>query len=66
MAIRGMAGVLWMAGAAVAVVVPAQPETGGRRPEITAADGIAAPMPTRGVVAAIAGLRFVAGLPCSP
>lgn len=60
MAIRGMAGVVWMAGAATTVILPAPPEAA--RPVAPAADAFAAAALVRG---AAVGLRLGAGLPCS-
>lgn len=66
MAIRGMAGVLWVAGTAAVVNAPAEMPLGAVSPAAPAAGAVVPRLPLRIVVTAgAAGLRPVVGFPCS-
>jgi len=67
MVIRGMAGVLWVAGTAAVVAAPAWTPAGEAPPVVSAAGASAAVLPLRPVMfAGTTGLRLTAGFPCRP
>lgn len=67
MAIRGLAGLLWMAGTAAVVADTAGIPAGAAPPTAPAAGAFASALPLRIVLTAgTAGLRLTAGFPCRP
>lgn len=67
MAIRGLAGVLWMAGTATVVADPDWMPAGAAPPTVPAAGAFASALPLRIVVTAgTTGLQLTAGFPCRP
>jgi len=66
MVIRGMAGMLWVAGTAAVVAAPAWTPAGEAPPAVSAAGASAAALPLRvALIAGTAGMQL-AGFPCRP